>query len=840
MILYLLLLLACVCTAQPQRFSAQVQLTYTQMTQAAQSARLTYDYAGARMALQYSDGYTEIYQFNNQYGLAATNPYQLQYVYKLAPQGACSPCAQYGLQSSFPYLNRTAWLPTPSSIARRAPTLINQGTVNGCTTYTIVNGSNFAASFSLNAADQLCQLTDRSGRLWTVVTGSYVNGSTTDLSVFGTVPANCHCRQPLDIAITLDRSASISVPGTYYYRAFLAGLASSFYFNATDTATTTQMGIVQWGLTVLPMTFPGSLNMTAVPGSVATATSVVGCTTQSACDFCYQCDSRNHCAAQGNTSDSECTTYFGTCAGCGLNGVQSLYKNLNYNNRSNARRIMIYITDGNANLDTNGNDCSRSGTPPCRSDILAQRAKLLSAVPDLVTYAIGINGVSGFDVSTATLNLISGDPSRTFVEPTFQSLVDNLQSYILGFCPLPDPIQECGSCCGFCECGQCVTPDTPLPLNGSQYCDGLAVTLTPGHCYEARFNASPCQNPPTLCDQLNHCDPTLPLAQRCVYQPLQCPTVACYENERCVHGECSGNYTCPTSAPVGTASPTGAPTPATAAPTQYPTSPGETFSPTGAPTQPACSDSEGYYCFTNAVCCPDRVSCCCLNNYTGARCGTPPDVDECQVDSDCTVADHCIVVQCQQTTPTQKRCVQAGPRSCDDGDACTHDYCDSVDGQCKHSAVVCNDNLQCTVDSCDSAIGCVFTPLDCSSYADICHDAACNDFAAVGDSACLAQSIVCPVDTNCTIAYCELENASSGGCVNQSYACDIPFLGIVAGITAGVIAGVTVAAAFIAAAGMASGAAVAVSQNYHTEHDHNVNTNPLYKQDGKCSEGLAH
>jgi hypothetical protein len=824
---------------QPQRFSAQVLLTYTGMTQAGQSGRLTYDYTGGRFAVQYSDGFTELYQFNAQYGYATPNPYTLQYVYKLSASGACSPCAQYGLSYGFPFLNLSA----PSAIASRVPRNINQGIdADGCVHYSVQNATNFAASFALAASGQLCELTDRTGRQWRVQ-GGWISDSAVDLSVFAAVPESCRCRQPLDIAIALDRSASISVPGTYYYRAFLASLASSFYFNASDPVRTAQLGIVQWAIQTLPMNFPGSLNFTQSANNVAVATSLVGCTQQTgSCKFCYRCNNQGQqCAAQANTSNSECTAYYGTCAGCGLDGVQQLFMGARntYVNRTNAKRIMIYITDGNANREVDGDDCSTSGSPPCRTDIVRERTQLMQAIPDLVTYAIGINGVSGFDVSRATLDLISGDSSRTFVEPSFESLVNNLQSYILGFCQLPDPVKECGSCCGFCECGQCVTPDTPLPLNGTQYCDGLAVQVTPGHCYEARFNQTPCTAPPTACDELDRCDPTLAVGHRCVYRPLSCPNVTCYDNQRCVQGVCSGTYVC------GTPAPTHAPTHATEAPTRAPVAPlgeGETTAPTGVPTQAACTDASGYYCFANAVCCEDRVSCCCTNNYTGVRCGTPPGVDECAVDGDCVVADRCALVRCVQETPTQKRCQTNGTKDCTDGDACTHDYCDAVDGQCKHQPVVCNDNLQCTDDRCDPAVvlGCVYMPVNCSSVADDCHEAACNDFAAASDEICVRQSVECPLDSNCSIAYCALDiNVTTGGCINQTYACDVPFVGIIVGITAGVIAGVTVAAAILVAFGMTAGTAMAVSQTYNAESDQNVKDNPLYQAESKAGQGLA-
>lgn len=51
--------------------------------------------------------------------------------------------------------------------------------------------------------------------------------------------------------------------------------------------------------------------------------------------------------------------------------------------------------------------------------------------------------------------------------------------------------------------------------------------------------------------------------------------------------------------------------------------------------------------------------------------------------------------------------LSAGEAACDDGDACTLDYCDSV-GNCVHEPIFCDDGLTCTYDYCDPELGCVF------------------------------------------------------------------------------------------------------------------------------------
>jgi hypothetical protein len=65
----------------------------------------------------------------------------------------------------------------------------------------------------------------------------------------------------------------------------------------------------------------------------------------------------------------------------------------------------------------------------------------------------------------------------------------------------------------------------------------------------------------------------------------------------------------------------------------------------------------------------------------------------------------------------------ATPASCDDGNACTTDTCDSATG-CAHGPVSCDDGDPCTSDSCDPAGGCahVFDAVMCN--ASLCGSAA--------------------------------------------------------------------------------------------------------------------
>ena len=56
------------------------------------------------------------------------------------------------------------------------------------------------------------------------------------------------------------------------------------------------------------------------------------------------------------------------------------------------------------------------------------------------------------------------------------------------------------------------------------------------------------------------------------------------------------------------------------------------------------------------------------------------------------------------------QCVHT-PVSCDDGNACTVDFCDPASGQCSHTSISCDDQDACTIDSCNPQSGCAHQPV---------------------------------------------------------------------------------------------------------------------------------
>lgn len=144
-------------------------------------------------------------------------------------------------------------------------------------------------------------------------------------------------------------------------------------------------------------------------------------------------------------------------------------------------------------------------------------------------------------------------------------------------------------------------------------------------------------------------------------------------------------------------------------------------------------------CVDGGVCVDGECVCACATNA------------DCADDNRCTIV-ACVDCLCQTTAV-----------SCDDGDPCTTDSCDPVNG-CMSSTTVCDDGDSCTVDECDPLVGCIATPIECPD-GDDCVDGACFDDECVGidcddgvfcngrevclDGACKPGPDPCPADSGC-------------------------------------------------------------------------------------------
>lgn len=133
---------------------------------------------------------------------------------------------------------------------------------------------------------------------------------------------------------------------------------------------------------------------------------------------------------------------------------------------------------------------------------------------------------------------------------------------------------------------------------------------------------------------------------------------------------------------------------------------------------------------------------------------------ECDDRNACTRGERCVVA-----TDGSIGC-QAPARNCDDGLPCTTDSCDSITGDCVHTAVSCDDGNPCTVDACDPLTGaCGRTTREgaCDdknicTVNDFCQDGNCVSGGVgncgwgghCGSSICIPQEQRCLQDTSPT------------------------------------------------------------------------------------------
>lgn len=135
-----------------------------------------------------------------------------------------------------------------------------------------------------------------------------------------------------------------------------------------------------------------------------------------------------------------------------------------------------------------------------------------------------------------------------------------------------------------------------------------------------------------------------------------------------------------------------------------------------------------------------------------------------------------------------------GPAPCDDGNGCTHDYCDPEGGVCRSVPRSCDDGDPCTVDLCDPETGqCVFDPVSCDDgnvcTRDFCDgetgicghapeadgspcddESLCTEFDACQGGSCAGVPLVsCDDRDPCTLDGCD---PATGACLSLPLACD--------------------------------------------------------------------
>jgi hypothetical protein len=132
-------------------------------------------------------------------------------------------------------------------------------------------------------------------------------------------------------------------------------------------------------------------------------------------------------------------------------------------------------------------------------------------------------------------------------------------------------------------------------------------------------------------------------------------------------------------------------------------------------------------------------------------------------DTVATTGKPCAI--CQVPFANSPSCSSA-PKSCDDGNACTVDACNTATGACTNTAGACNDNSVCTADSCDPLTGnCTYTPTV------VCNDGVpcTDDFCHPTLGTCYTAPKLCTDGDNCTTETC---TTSTGQCVSTPIVCN--------------------------------------------------------------------
>lgn len=207
-----------------------------------------------------------------------------------------------------------------------------------------------------------------------------------------------------------------------------------------------------------------------------------------------------------------------------------------------------------------------------------------------------------------------------------------------------------------------------------------------------------------------------------------------------------------------------------------------------------CTDSDAC---SGGKCTPGPIKDCSDNNPCtedvcdpkSGGCKNSPKSGPCTDGDPCTTDDACDAGSCKS----------GSPKSCDDGDQCTKDMCQS--GNCKHEAIClckaatdCDDKNSCTDEACEGGAcknsttgqegkSCNTTdkcqqtgtgtctagicksgnqPISCSGMANACQDAACNpatgkcEVVAKADGAsCDADSSACTANDSCQSGVCK-------------------------------------------------------------------------------------
>lgn len=170
----------------------------------------------------------------------------------------------------------------------------------------------------------------------------------------------------------------------------------------------------------------------------------------------------------------------------------------------------------------------------------------------------------------------------------------------------------------------------------------------------------------------------------------------------------------------------------------------------------AYCDEAAQACMTDPIVCPASPNSTCFIRSclpTTGECITdilpdPTCTDECEQDAQCNDDNHCTIDRCV-ATDTFRVC-KFIPRTCDDGDPCTEDYCTNPHQGCEarpRPSTYCDDAKDCTVDTCVPGEGCRHEPLPCDD-----GQSCTFDVCDVDSGQCLNRD--CPEGTTSLLGAC--------------------------------------------------------------------------------------
>jgi len=472
-------------------FTADFELRHPFMQGGVVKGTITYDWNARAYRLDFpTSGYQEIYTYNPARGyetLAVTDkPFYNQWVYR---SGRTCACETGPNDAAMPQLFSGISGITTNYSAGGAPQTINGAScselVKIAGTPSDVSTLYWGASACRVVFDDLRELTF-----------SNIKPGTVDATKF-TPPANCKCGQPIDLAVVLDRSGSISQTEFGSQKAFVTGFTSKFAYGPLGA----NLALVHFNTpawTTLKMTEGVS------DANVNTAVNSLVC-----------------CTSSKNLDDSCC------CCGTSISSGMRMGCDQLASGRSRVEKVMVVVTDGYHNHDINGNDCVEQSAE-CRADLQAATDYCKGLIPDIKIYAVGVG--ADRDVSMDELLIVADQkPERVLRYTDFSNLAQNSLDLVSRTCQ--ENVNPCGGCCGFCVCGQCTAPDQ---CDSSSFCNPSAVS---GVCCKQAPRS--CDNPKDLCFSYA-CDDK---QAACVQTPIACkPNTTCFTYAcQAATGLCSTN-----------------------------------------------------------------------------------------------------------------------------------------------------------------------------------------------------------------------------------------------------------------------------------------------------------